>query len=84
LTSLHVKENYEKDESNGAMSEQLHGLVDLSFILMLLLPSHWQMATSETSTHFLPNLKDPSLLKNLGLIGGKWVGARDGKTMPVS
>jgi hypothetical protein len=46
--------------------------------------SYCQMATSETSTHFLPNLKDPSLLKNLGLIGGKWVGARDGKTMPVS
>ena len=28
-------------------------------------------------------LKDPSLLKKLAYINGKWVGAKSGKTFPV-
>ncbi|GAQ91062.1 succinate-semialdehyde dehydrogenase (NADP+) [Klebsormidium nitens] len=42
-----------------------------------------QMALDSGSSNSVPKLKDPSLLKDLGLIGGKWVGAHDGKTMPV-
>lgn len=41
------------------------------------------MALSNGPKTCVPELKDPSLLKSLGLIGGKWVGAHDGKTMPV-
>ena len=33
--------------------------------------------------HNVPKLKDPSLLKNLAYVNGKWVGAKSGKTFEV-